>query len=259
MDPVLFLPGTLCTGAIFENQVKALAAVAPSVEVIQFQLEQSIDQMAATVSGHIPDGSAAAVAGFSMGGMVALALARQRPASISRLALINSNHHGDRRERRARRLAQLDETTDGQLTGLLERDYLPRYLHRQEPEHRALILDMARELGIESFRAQTAALASRPDASLTLRHLDCPTLIIGSAEDPLCPPEVQLEMHGLVRNSVLLMLEDCGHFSTLERPEAVSEALCSWYSEVPGCASGQGRILQPDPNPVYDPGSSRSR
>jgi len=230
MLPVLLLPGTLCTGAIFEHQVNALQALTPKVEVVQFRHERSIEEMAATVAQHIPPDNAAAIAGFSMGGMVALALGRQAPEKIAGLALINSNHHGDRPERRTRRLAQLAATTDDELPGLIERDYLPRYLHRQAPEHRTLILDMARELGMECFRAQTEALARRQDAGLTLQSIGYPTLIIGSTEDPMCPPAVQEEMHRLVARSKLLMLDHCGHFSTLERPEAVSRALCDWYS-----------------------------
>jgi pimeloyl-ACP methyl ester carboxylesterase len=231
MHPVLLLPGTLCTGAIFEHQVKALRPLAGRVEVVSFRHERSIEEMADTVAQRIPPGTPAALAGFSMGGMVALALARQMPERIAKLALINSNHHGDRPERRARRLGQLAATKNNELSGLIERDYLPRYLYRQEPGHRALILDMARELGIDCLRAQTEALASRQDASETLRTLRCPTLIIGSAEDPLCPPSAQLEMHRMLKRSDLLLLGDCGHFSTLERPAAVSGALRNWYLE----------------------------
>ena len=32
-----------------------------------------------------------------------------------------------------------------------------------------------------------------------------------------------------VRGSELLLLEECGHFSTLEQPEAVNRALRGWY------------------------------
>ena len=231
MNPVLLLPGTLCTGAIFEHQIEALEAVGLSVDVVEFHHERSIGEMAATVAQRIPDNASVAIAGFSMGGMVALELARQAPERIAQLALINSNHHGDHPERRARRLTQLARTTDDELPGLIEREYLPRYLHRQEPAHRALILHMARELGIDCFRSQTMALASRPDASQTLRSIDCPLLIIGSTEDPLCPPAVQVEMHRLAAHSELLLLSGCGHFSTLECPEAVSQTLCNWYSE----------------------------
>jgi pimeloyl-ACP methyl ester carboxylesterase len=240
MHPVLLLPGTLCTGSIFERQVKALGGLAPHVEVIQFRRERSIEEMAATVAKRIPPGTSAAVAGFSMGGMVALALARQAADKIARLALINSNHHGDRPERRSRRLGQLATLTDTGLPRLIEEDYLPRYLHRQRLEHRTLIIDMARELGVECFRAQTAALASRPAASDTLRALACPTLIIGSTQDALCPPAVQIEMHRLAPHSDLLLLGDCGHFSTLERPGAVSHALCGWYLSGTAGTEGSG-------------------
>jgi pimeloyl-ACP methyl ester carboxylesterase len=233
MLPVLLLPGTLCTGAIFDEQATALAALAPRVEVVEFRHEQSIDEMAATAAKHIFPDSRAALVGFSMGGMVALALARRAPESIGKIALLNSNHHGDRPERRARRLQQLATAADDDLRDIIEREYLPRYLHHQKPGHRALILDMACELGMDCLRAQTRALAGRPDGSETLERLRCPTLILGSDQDSLCPPAVQIEMHGLVEHSDLVLLGDCGHFSPLERPQAVSRALCSWYLEQP--------------------------
>lgn len=229
MHPVLFLPGTLCTAAMFSRQVDALRPLAPSVEVVPFHHESSLEEMADSVARHVPDGSSAAIAGFSMGGMAALALARRFPEKVHRLALINGNHHGDLPERRARRVEQLARMDEGEWPGLIESDYLPRYLHRQTPRHRELILEMARELGVESFRAQSQALADRVDASDVLRSLTCPLLIIGAANDPLCPPEVQAEMHRLAPHSDLLMLGDCGHFSPLERPAAVTRALVAWY------------------------------
>jgi pimeloyl-ACP methyl ester carboxylesterase len=35
----------------------------------------------------------------------------------------------------------------------------------------------------------------------------------------------------MVEHSDLLLLDNCGHFSTLERPTEVSQALCNWYLE----------------------------
>lgn len=45
----------------------------------------------------------------------------------------------------------------------------------------------------------------------------------------LCPPAEQQRMHRLIKNSELLMLDHCGHFSTLEKPDEVNAALRNWY------------------------------
>lgn len=229
--PVLLLPGTLCTAAVFEQQLDALRSIGAPVEVVPFRAESTIDQMVEKVIDRIPPDSGAAVAGFSMGGMVALALARHRPALVRGLALINSNSHAESKRRESARARHLAEAREGGIAAVLRRHYLPLYLHRESLDHHRLILDMAEELGLDCFAAQAAALAGREEASATLRALKCKTLVLGSEEDVLCPPEVQLEMHRLAPHSDLVLLGACGHFSMLERPQAVNSCLCQWYLE----------------------------
>jgi pimeloyl-ACP methyl ester carboxylesterase len=227
--PVLLLPGTLCTGAIFEKQLEALASLANRVETVPFRDERSIDEMAETVAGCIPPETGAAIAGFSMGGMVAMALARRHPGLVRKLALINTNSHAELPDRGKARQAHLAEARRRGVGKVVRDHYLPRYLERQSPEHRRLIIDMSEELGLDCFEAQAQALGSRPDSTTTLQGVACHTLILGSSGDALCPPEAHVEMHRIVSNSDLVLLGACGHFSTLERPEAVSSCLCSWY------------------------------
>jgi pimeloyl-ACP methyl ester carboxylesterase len=227
--PVLFLPGTLCTGDIFNHQVEALSRLASRVEVVGFSTEVHVDDMARRVAERIYPDTRAAIVGFSMGGMAAMALARLEPSLIDRLALLNSNSHAELKDRQTLRLEHLKLAQQHGLGPVIQEHYLPRYLHRQESQHRQLILDMADRLGVASFSAQIEALASRPDSRRTLLALHCPTLVLGCCEDELCPPEEQRKMSQWVNGSELRLLEDCGHFSTLEQPAAVSEALCKWY------------------------------
>ena len=227
--PVLFLPGTLCTQALFKDQISALEPLAPSVEVVQFTHESSINEMAALVAQRTPAESGAAIVGFSMGGMVAMALARQDPGLIAKLALLNTNHHAELPGRHAARLKHLEIARTEGMETLFREHYLPRYLYRQDPAHQRVIVDMAIELGADCFENQVKALATRPDSGKTLQAINCPTLILGSSEDELCPARGHVAMNRLVKGSELVLLEACGHFSTLEQPEAVNQALCGWY------------------------------
>ena len=61
------------------------------VNAVEFRHESSIEEMAQTAAAQIPAGQSAAVAGFSMGGMVAIMLASLYPEKVNRLALLNSN------------------------------------------------------------------------------------------------------------------------------------------------------------------------
>jgi pimeloyl-ACP methyl ester carboxylesterase len=227
--PVLFIPGTLCTGAIFEHQVKELAAFAQRIEIVQFKREDSFSKMADKAIERISEHGPAAVIGFSMGGMVAMEIFRRAPALIGKLALLNSNFQADSAENQSTRLLHLEQANAEGMEIVIRQHYLDRYLHKPLAPARKLIVDMACELGPACFKAQIRAHASRPDSSGTLQAIRCPTLILGAGQDALCPPVIQTQMQQMIADSELLMLDDCGHFSMLEKPDEVNKALRDWY------------------------------
>ena len=233
--PVLFIPGTLCTRAIFETLAGEFTRLAPSVDVVQFALEDSISEMADAAIKKISIQDGAAIVGFSMGGMVAMEIVRKAPQRVRKLALLNSNYHCDLPERRSGRLAHLEQARTQGMEHVIRTYFLDRYLYRVDPENGDLIVKMACELGIGCFEAQVKALTSRPDSSSTLKTIECPTLVLGAMQDELCPADVQQRMHRLIGHSELVMLEDCGHFSMLEKPDRVKQVLRNWY------LSGQSR------------------
>lgn len=228
-QPVLFIPGTLCTPAVFDLQARELESLAPCITLVEFTLEDHISKMADTAIEKIAPHGAAAIIGFSMGGMVAMEIARKAPQLIGKLALLNSSFLADSSENQAARRAHLQQAKAEGMESVIRQHYLDRYLHRQSATARKLIIDMACELGTASFEAQINAHASRPDSGATLGTIKCPTLILGAANDRLCPLDLQTRMHRLIENSKLQMLDACGHFSMLERPADVNRALRDWY------------------------------
>ena len=227
--PVLFIPGTLCTRAVFKSQINALAQVARRVDAVQFTFEDSIAKMADKAIEMISRENGAAIVGFSMGGMVAMEIARTAPELIKKLALLNSNCHADLPDRHCARLRGLEQAKTKGMESVIRQHYLERYLHQQTTDAQNLIINMASEMGATCFEAQIKALASRPDSTITLSGLKCPTLIMGAQQDQLCPPSEQLRMQAIIENSDLQILESCGHFSTLEKQDEVNKALLDWY------------------------------
>jgi pimeloyl-ACP methyl ester carboxylesterase len=61
-----------------------------------------------------------------------------------------------------------------------------------------------------------------------LPKIACPTLVVVGDADILTPPKVADELAGLIPGSRLVVIPDCGHLSTIERPDAVSRALVEW-------------------------------
>jgi pimeloyl-ACP methyl ester carboxylesterase len=58
----------------------------------------------------------------------------------------------------------------------------------------------------------------------------CPTLVLVGDSDEPTPPDLARETAAGIRGSKLVVVPDCGHLSTLERPELVTKALVEWMS-----------------------------
>jgi pimeloyl-ACP methyl ester carboxylesterase len=94
-----------------------------------------------------------------------------------------------------------------------------------------LCMDMALALGVDVFARQSIALRDRPDQQDTLRAFHGPALVLMGAHDRLCPLDRHELMHRLMPQSVLTIVPDAGHLSTLENPEKTTAALLRWLEE----------------------------
>jgi pimeloyl-ACP methyl ester carboxylesterase len=90
------------------------------------------------------------------------------------------------------------------------------------------IRDMAARVGVEAYARQQAAIVSRRDFRPGLRHVDVPALVLCGRDDRITPLACSEEMAGAIPGARLVMLDECGHMSTLESPEAVNAALRGW-------------------------------
>mgnify|MGYP000455463321 CR=1 FL=1 len=227
--PILILPGTLCTGAMFKQQIAHLSQCCDEIDVVQFSTENTLADMAQKVI-QVANDRACAIIGFSMGGIVAMEVARTRPDIIAKLALINSNSHADLPERKVARAAQIARVRNGGLAQLVSETLLPNYLYTANPAHETLITEMALSLGAACFEAQVTAIEDRPDSLSVLQALDTNLLIIGGEDDKVCPASHQQAMYQATPTSQLVLLEQCGHFSPLEQADDVSRLLSQWYN-----------------------------
>lgn len=112
---------------------------------------------------------------------------------------------------------------------------MPRLVHpdRLEDEPLRDIIDsMAHDLGKDVFNRQQHAIIDRIDSRPHLEKIDCPTLILCGREDLITPVDLHQEMAAAIPESSMVVIENCGHLSTLERPEAVTEAMKEWLVHV---------------------------
>ena len=82
--------------------------------------------------------------------------------------------------------------------------------------------------GCGRVRRQQGAILERKDHRQTLAAFDGPVLVLCGRQDQVTPLARSEEIAGLAPDAVLTVIEDCGHMSTMERPEAVNAALLDW-------------------------------
>jgi len=228
-EPVILLPGMMCDARLFASQTAVLSATRP-VMVAPLASDDTIAAMAASILQHAPPRFA--LAGLSMGGIVAMEVIRQAPGRITRLALMDTNPLAEAPERAKLRDEQIARVLGGELKAVIRDDMKPHYLADGSDRRTILDLcmDMAVALGPDVFARQSRALQSRPDQCETLRGVDVPTLILHGAEDRLCPPERHELMRDLVPGATLARIDDAGHLPTLEQPKPTNKALEKWLT-----------------------------
>ena len=225
---LLLLPGMMCDAGLWASQVKALS---PYCSVFHGDItgDTDIESIASRVLQSAPRHFA--LAGLSMGGIVAMEMWRQAPQRIERMALLDTNFHADTDEKRAMRNRQMHEVRQGALETILRDELKPNYLARCHRNNTALldeVLSMGIGLGDDVFLRQSQALRDRPDSAGTLANIKCPTLVLCGNEDGLCPPALHREMASIIPSSGLSIIPECGHLSTMEQPNAVNTALLNW-------------------------------
>ncbi|RBW53761.1 alpha/beta fold hydrolase [Ruegeria sp. A3M17] len=230
MTPVIFLPGMMCDARLFGPQIDALSGRMP---VMTFPLSRhdSVQAMADDILQNTP--SEFALAGLSMGGIVAMEVLRHAPERVSRLALLDTNPLAEKPEVKARRAPQMAAVRDGKLRSVMRDEMKPSYL--SDGPNRGAILDlcmaMATDLGPDVFLRQSQALMDRPDQSVTLTAYTGKALVLCGQEDRLCPVERHQLMHDLLPDSALEIIEGAGHLPTLEQPQETTAALIRWLED----------------------------
>ena len=221
--PLVLLPGLNCSAALW-----SYLDVGPAVTPILTEpsLDGQVDRLLDELPAHF------ALAGLSLGGIVAMALVRRAPERVIRLCLMSTTSRpptGAQYPMWARqRTALAAGATARDLQRELKAALLSPHARTARPELGEVALAMADDVGTATLDAQLALQATRVDERPGLARVRCPTLIISGRDDALCRPERHVEMHALIAGSELTELERCGHLSPLEQPAAVESLLRRW-------------------------------
>jgi pimeloyl-ACP methyl ester carboxylesterase len=227
--PSVLIPGLNCSARLYAEQLPVLWRFGP-VTVADHTRDDSMDAIAARILAAAPPRFA--LAGLSMGGYLALTIMGQAPERVRKLALLDTTARPETPEQTARRKPQIALAESGRFAEVPALQF-PFFVHRNrqgDDALRARVRLMAEETGAEVFLRQQHALITRPDARPLLATIKCPTLVLVGDGDELTPPVLSRELVEGIAGSRPVIVPDCGHLSTMERPEAVNRALAEWMS-----------------------------
>ncbi len=225
----IFIPGLLCTEFLFAKQRAALSNAGLIADTRQ---HDSINEMARLALDQCT--GALLPVGLSMGGYVALEMARIAPERIAGMALLSTNAGVDNYERANERRQSIKLSTRKGFKGIT-RSFLLQLISKTAPVDPVLadnILAMASDVGRAGFVRQQTAILGRRDQRDTLAGFDAPVLVLCGTLDVLTPPKFSLEMADLAPDATLTLLDGIGHLSSLEAPRAVTMALHDLFCRI---------------------------
>jgi len=187
-----------------------------------------------------------ALVGFSMGGRVALEAVRRAPERVERLCLMDTGCGPTRDAEVPGRMALVELAHRDGMRALAAR-WLPPMVHPAREADPALLgplTAMVERATPAQHERQIKALIDRPDATAVLPTIRCPTVVMAGRQDRWATLAQHEAMVAAIAGATLEVIEDAGHFTPVEQPEAVTAVLLRWIG-----AAAPDRI--PD-TPLFD-------
>ena len=232
-EPLVLLSGMLGDAGLWDDVAAELADVALPWPV-RIDRDDSVPELASAVLAQMPP--RCAVAGHSLGAVVALEMMRQAPQRISRLALLNASGRGPVPAQLQAWQRWRQRTEAGEFPGIV--DELARATlaapRRRDEALVARNAQMAATVGADGFLRQLAAQTTRPDSLPTAADIDVAVLVVAGELDEICPPGLQRELVEHCPRARLATVPGAGHMLPLEAPHELAVLMRSWLADGAG-------------------------
>ena len=73
----------------------------------------------------------------------------------------------------------------------------------------------------------------RADRRPDLPRIKCPTIVVCGRDDAATPLSMSEEIAAAIPGSALIVIEQCGHLITMEKPDETNEILRTWLTVRP--------------------------
>ena len=228
--PIVFIPGLMCTGRIYQHQVEELGQRHP-VLLANHWSHATMKEVAASILEAAPERFI--LAGTSMGGYAAFEIMRQAPDRVEKLILLSTSAKPDTPDRSKGRREQVAAARKANNMRAGTKALFPKLVHPARHEDQPLLttfIEMAEQLGLDAFERQIEAIISREDSRPLLAEIKVLTLVVVGKDDVLIVPDEGREIAAGIRGAKFVEIENAGHMCMIERPEAVTKALAEFVA-----------------------------
>ncbi|PFG43947.1 pimeloyl-ACP methyl ester carboxylesterase [Isoptericola jiangsuensis] len=194
-------------------------------------LDAAADAVHATLRAH-GEGNVV-VAGLSMGGYVALALADRHPDLVHGIGMLDTKTTVDPDEVRTNRLQIARTVEDSQTLDAvmgMPAKVLGPTSHLERRSLYPTVEHWIRSQSPSGIAWAQRAMAARPDRTHVLAEFDGPVAVVVGAEDQITPVQDAKHMVAAARDATLTVVPNAGHLSAVEEPAAVAAALAALHA-----------------------------
>jgi pimeloyl-ACP methyl ester carboxylesterase len=233
--PLLLVPGMLCSPRLYAAQLAGLSdaadIVVPDWRKAPLSVWNTWESAARWVLDQMP-AEKFALAGLSLGGMLAVEIMQLAAERVTRLALLDTGMRSQNETERAIRRGRIRLAGEGHfelVLGLQMARFIPAY---RLPDKKLVdeVVAMCGEIGVEIYKRQEELAAIRADRRPDLPKIKCPTIVVCGRDDAATPLFLSEEMAAAITGSELIVVEQCGHLVTMEKPEETNAILRKWLA-----------------------------
>jgi 3-oxoadipate enol-lactonase len=165
------------------------------------------------------------IAGFSLGGTIAMSMAIDHPEMVRRLVLVaTSSRVGKTAADWYRQRVEMVERNDPELRATLDRDAADVYAQAPSELDDGLLIRRQSTADPRGYANACAAMAALNAAPLDpeLGRIAAPTLIVASELDRHCPPKAAEIIASGIKGSRLEVIPEAGHPIPVEKPRELA-------------------------------------
>lgn len=245
--PIIFLHGFPFDKSMWQNQMNYFKT---KCRVLAYDIRgfgQSVDmESALSIDRFANDLMAfmdalqlkkAVICGLSMGGYIALQAVAKAPERFEALILCDTQCIADTPEVKENRYKTIASIENGGLKAFYE-GFIKKVFHEDALTHKKAVVAQLSEVvynnEVQSIKQGLMALAERSETCSILSNLSLDTLILCGRQDAVTPLSESEKMHAAIHGSALRVIENAGHVSNLEQPEAFNAYLLGFLKTLSG-------------------------